>query len=83
MFDSMGLAAFLKAVLYVNAALAVALASDFFGLVPSMPFLSQVPEDHHRLRAHRDLVLLDFPPVPVRILVDERSVDPDCHRYRP
>ena len=42
MFDSIGLAAFLKVVLYVNAALAVALASDFFGLVPPMPFLSQV-----------------------------------------
>lgn len=42
MFDSMGLAAFLKAVLYVNAALAVALASDSFGLLPSMPYVSQV-----------------------------------------
>ncbi len=42
MFDSMGLAAFLKAVLYVNAALAIALASDFFGLAPPIPFLSQV-----------------------------------------
>jgi len=42
MFGSIGLAAFLKVVLYVNAALAVALASDLFGLVPAMPFLSQV-----------------------------------------
>jgi len=42
MFDSMGLAAFLKVVLYVNAALAVALASNFFGLLPPMPYVSQV-----------------------------------------
>ena len=42
MLGSTGLAAFLKVALYVNAALAVALASDFFGLVPPMPFLSQV-----------------------------------------
>ena len=42
MFDSVGLSAFLKVVLYVNAVLAVALASDLFGLVPSMPFFSQV-----------------------------------------
>ena len=42
MFDSMGLTAFFKAVLYVNAALAVALASNFFGMLPAMPYLSQV-----------------------------------------
>ena len=42
MFDSMGLATFLKVVLYANAVFAVALASDFFGLLPPMPYLSQV-----------------------------------------
>ena len=42
MFDSIGLAAFVKVVLYVNAALAVALASSFFGMLPAMPYLSQV-----------------------------------------
>ena len=43
MFDSMGLAAFLRVVLYVNAALAVALASNFFGMLAApMPYLSQV-----------------------------------------
>ena len=42
MFDSMGLASFLKVVLYVNAALAIALASDLFGLMPPMPLVSQV-----------------------------------------
>lgn len=42
MFDSIGLAAFLRVVLYVNAILAVALASDFFGLLPPMPYLSHV-----------------------------------------
>ena len=42
MFGSIGLAALLKVVLYVNAALAVAVASEFFELVPAMPFLSRV-----------------------------------------
>ena len=42
MFDSMGLANFLKVVLYVNAALAIALASDLFGFLPPMPYVSQV-----------------------------------------
>ena len=42
MLGSTGLAAFLKVALYVNAALAVALASDFFESVLAMPFLSQV-----------------------------------------
>ena len=42
MFDSMGLANFLKVVLYINAALAIALASDLFGLMPPMPLVSQV-----------------------------------------
>lgn len=41
MFDSMSLASFLKAVLFVNAVLAIALASDLFGLVPPMPLVSQ------------------------------------------
>tara|TARA_R110000787_G_scaffold42334_3_gene104116 strand:- start:580 stop:1242 length:663 start_codon:yes stop_codon:yes gene_type:complete len=40
MFDSIGLAKFLKAVLYLNAALAIALATDFFGLLPDVPYVS-------------------------------------------
>ncbi|NMM46514.1 hypothetical protein HH303_18630 [Rhodospirillaceae bacterium KN72] len=40
MFDSIGLAKFLKAMLYINAALAIALATDFFGLLPGMPYVS-------------------------------------------
>ena len=42
MFDSIGLAAFLKVVLCINAALAIALASNFFGMLPPMPYFSQV-----------------------------------------
>ena len=42
MFDSMGLAAFLRVILYVNATLAVVLASNFFGLPSPMPFFTQV-----------------------------------------
>ena len=42
MFDSISLASFLKVVLYVNAVLAIALASDLFGLMPPMPLVSQV-----------------------------------------
>lgn len=40
MFDSIGLLKFLRAVLYVNAALAIALATDFFGLLPDVPYVS-------------------------------------------
>lgn len=42
MFDSMGLAAFLKVMLYINAAFAVVLASNLFGLLPPMPYVSKV-----------------------------------------
>lgn len=42
MFDSIGLSKFVKAVLYLNAALAVALATDFFGLFPGVPYVSAV-----------------------------------------
>ena len=42
MFGSVGLARFLRVVLYVNAALAVILASDFFGVLPDIPTLSVV-----------------------------------------
>ena len=42
MLDSMGLAKFLKAVLYINAALALALASSFFETLLPIPYLSQV-----------------------------------------
>lgn len=40
MFDSIGLAKFLKAVLYLNAALAIALTTDFLGLLPDLPYVS-------------------------------------------
>ena len=40
MFDSIGFSKFLKAVLYLNAALAIALATDFFGLLPDVPHVS-------------------------------------------
>lgn len=40
MFDSIGLARFLKSVLYLNAALAITLATDFFGLLPDVPYVS-------------------------------------------
>ena len=42
MFGSVGLVTFLKSVLYLNAALASALAANFFGLLPSIPVVSQV-----------------------------------------
>lgn len=42
MFDSIGLSKFVKAVLYLNAALAVALATEFFGLFPDVPYVSAV-----------------------------------------
>lgn len=42
MFGSVGLFTFLKYVLYLNAALAFALAANFFGLLPSVPLVSQV-----------------------------------------
>lgn len=43
MFDSIGLAKFLKAVLYINAALAIALSSDFFGFLRDVPYLPDAP----------------------------------------
>ena len=42
MLDTAGLGGFLRVVLYVNAALAIALASDLFGWLPPLPFVSQV-----------------------------------------
>lgn len=40
MFDSAGLQRFLSVVLYVNAAFAVVLATEFFGFLPDFPLLS-------------------------------------------
>lgn len=40
MFDFIGLSKFLRGVLYVNALLAIALATDLFGLLPDIPLLS-------------------------------------------
>ena len=42
MFGSVGLAKFLKGVLYVNAALAIVLANNFFQLLPDIPVISTV-----------------------------------------
>ena len=42
MFDSVGLAKFLKGVLYANAALAIVLANNFFQLLPDIPDISAV-----------------------------------------
>ena len=42
MFGSVGLAKFLKGVLYVNAALAIMLANNFFQLLPDIPDISTV-----------------------------------------
>lgn len=42
MFDSIGLTRFLKVVLYLNAVLAIALATDSFGLLPDVPLSSAI-----------------------------------------
>ena len=42
MFASVGLARFLRTILYVNAALAIAVATNFFGWLPSVPYASAV-----------------------------------------
>ena len=42
MFDSIGLTKLLRVVLYVNAALATALATDLLGILPRVPLLSAV-----------------------------------------
>ena len=42
MFDSIGLARFLNVVLYVNAALAIALTTSVAGWLPGMPYITQV-----------------------------------------
>lgn len=42
MFGSVGLVTFLRVALYINAVLAVLLASSFFGLLPPIPTVSQI-----------------------------------------